>query len=135
MESEESGSPATTSCVTLPICGFPYNTITSPHHTTPSCQTPQCVVPHGTPDPMIRHAKPSASPFVGFSPQSAAPCHGSSGGAKDTTDFATTHHRSIKAATLLSLSLQALQTKTNELRMTKVSLWKAEDNDSLQTVQ
>ena len=35
-ECEENGAHLTTSCVTLPICGFPYNTIhffiTSPHH-------------------------------------------------------------------------------------------------------
>ena len=75
----------------------------TPYHTVLP-DTSMCCTTHTTPDRMIPHGKPSASPFVGFSPQSAAPCRGSSGGAKDTTHFATTHHRSIKAATLLSLS-------------------------------
>ena len=130
--SEETGA-LTASCVTLPICGFPYNTISFPHYTIPL--HPYCGVSHATPDPMIRHAKPSASPFVGFSPQSAAPCHGSSGGAKDTKDFATNpSHHSIKAATPCFLSpISSNKEESIENHQGLHCQVELEDNDSVQT--
>ena len=119
--SEETGA-LTASCVTLPICGFPYNTISFPHYTIPL--HPYCVVSHATPDPMIRHAKPSASPLWVSRPNQQLLATARQVEPRIPKISPPTHHRSIKAATPCFLSLQSLQTKKNQLRITKVSIAK-----------